>query len=76
MLTGIHTGQWGKEFGLTLLDLLKEIEKRTTIERYRLGSLNPTEITDELLDFCLNQINFVRISICHYNQLMIKLYAQ
>lgn len=51
MLTGIHIGQWGKEFGLTLLDLLKEIEKRTTIERYRLGSLNPTEITDELLDF-------------------------
>lgn len=51
MLTGIHIGQWGKEFGLTLLDLLKKIEKRTTIERYRLGSLNPTEITDELLDF-------------------------
>lgn len=51
MLTGIHIGQWGKEFGLTLLDLLKEIETRTTIERYRLGSLNPTEITDELLDF-------------------------
>lgn len=51
MLTGIHIGQWGKEFGSTLLDLLKEIEKRTTIERYRLGSLNPTEITDELLDF-------------------------
>ena len=51
MLTGIHIGQWGKEFGLTLLDLLKEIEKRTTIERYRLGSLNPTEVTDELLDF-------------------------
>lgn len=51
MLTGIHIGQWGKEFGLTLLDLLKEIEKKTTIERYRLGSLNPTEITDELLDF-------------------------
>lgn len=51
MLTGIHIGQWGKEFGLTLLYLLKEIEKWTTIERYRLGSLNPTEITDELLDF-------------------------
>lgn len=51
MLTGIHIGQWGKEFGLTLLDLLKEIELKTTIERYRLGSLNPTEITDELLEF-------------------------
>ena len=58
MLTGIHIGQWGKEFGLTLLDLLKEIEKRTTIERYRLGSLNPTEITDELLDFLSNSDKF------------------
>lgn len=51
MLTGIHIGQWGKDFGLSLLDLLKEIEEKTTIERYRLGSLNPTEITDEMLEF-------------------------
>lgn len=51
MLTGIHIGQWGKEFGLSLLDLLKEIEEKTTIERYRLGSLNPQEITDEMLEF-------------------------
>lgn len=51
MLTGIHIGQWGKEFGLSLLDLLKEIEEKTTIERYRLGSLNPPEITDKMLEF-------------------------
>ncbi len=51
MITGIHIGQWGKEFGLSLIDLLKEIEEKTTIERYRLGSLNPPEITPELLDF-------------------------
>ena len=51
VLTGIHIGLWGKENGLTILDLLKEIESRTTIKRYRLGSLNPHEITDELLDF-------------------------
>lgn len=51
MLTGIHIGQWGKEFGSSLLDLLKEIEEKTTIERYRLGSLNPPEITDEMLEF-------------------------
>ena len=51
MITGIHIGQWGKEFGLSLLDLLKEIEEKTTIERYRLGSLNPPEITDEMLEF-------------------------
>lgn len=51
VLTGIHIGLWGKDFGLTLIDLLKEIESKTTIERYRLGSLNPLEITDELLEF-------------------------
>lgn len=51
VLTGIHIGQWGKDIGLTLLDLLKEIEVQTNIERYRLGSLNPLEITDKMLDF-------------------------
>ncbi len=51
VLTGIHIGQWGKDFSLTLLDLLKVIESETTVERFRLGSLNPLEITDEMLDF-------------------------
>ncbi|MCI1273967.1 MAG: tRNA (N(6)-L-threonylcarbamoyladenosine(37)-C(2))-methylthiotransferase MtaB [Clostridiaceae bacterium] len=51
VLTGIHIGQWGKDFGMTLLDLLEQIEAKTTILRYRLGSLNPLEITDEMLDF-------------------------
>ena len=49
-MTGIHIGQWGKDFGMELLDLLNEIEARTNI-RYRLGSLNPLEITDEMLEF-------------------------
>ena len=51
VLTGIHIGLWGKENNLSLLDLLKEIELKTSIERYRLGSLNPHEITDEMLEF-------------------------
>ncbi len=50
IFTGIHIGQWGKEWGKTILDLLKEVENNTKI-RYRLGSLNPLEITDELLNF-------------------------
>lgn len=58
MLTGIHIGQWGKDFGLTLLDLLKEIETKTTIKRYRLGSLNPTEITPEMLNFLKTSTKF------------------
>lgn len=51
VLTGIHIGQWGKDFGLSLIDLLKDIEKKTSIPRYRFGSLNPNEINDELLEF-------------------------
>ncbi len=50
VFTGIHIGQWGKEWGKTILDLLKEVEAKTNI-RYRLGSLNPLEITEELLEF-------------------------
>ena len=51
VLTGIHIGLWGKENGENLLTLLKSIEEETKIPRYRLGSLNPHEITPELLDF-------------------------
>lgn len=51
ILTGIHIGLWGKEFDKELLDLLRDIEVKTKIPRYRLGSLNPHEITPTLLDF-------------------------
>ena len=50
IFTGIHIGQWGKEWRKTILDLLKKVEANTNV-RYRLGSLYPNEITDELLDF-------------------------
>ena len=47
VLTGIHIGLY--ENGL--LPLLQKIEKETKIPRYRLGSLNPHEITKDMLDF-------------------------
>ncbi len=52
VLTGIHIGQWGLDFEnqKTLMNLLEKIED-TNIHRYRLGSLNPTELTDEFIDF-------------------------
>ena len=58
VLTGIHIGLWGKDFNKELLDLLKDIEEKTTIPRYRLGSLNPLEITGEMLDFLENSEKF------------------
>lgn len=51
VLTGIHIGLWGKDFDKELLDLLIDIEAKTNIPRYRLGSLNPLEITPKMLDF-------------------------
>ena len=50
VFTGIHIGQWGIEKHQFLIDLLREVEAKTKIERYRLGSLNPLEITNDLLD--------------------------
>lgn len=49
VFTGIHIGQWGIEKHQSLIDLLREVESKTKIERYRLGSLNPLEITNDLL---------------------------
>lgn len=51
VLTGIHIGQWGKDIGLNFIDLIKAIEEKTEIERFRLGSLNPNEINDKLLEY-------------------------
>lgn len=60
VLTGIHIGQWGKDFESpkNLLYLLEKIEEKTNIQRYRLGSLNPLEINDEMLDFLKNSEKF------------------
>ncbi len=58
VLTGIHIGLWGKEFDKEILDLLREIETKTSVPRYRLGSLNPHEITPELLDFLQSSEKF------------------
>ena len=53
VLTGIHIGQWGKEWNLSLIDLLEKIEK-TSISRYRLGSLYVNELDDEIIEFLAN----------------------
>lgn len=51
VLTGIHIGQWGKDINKSFLDLLKFLEEKSPIERIRMGSLNPLEITEDVLEF-------------------------
>ena len=59
VLTGIHIGQWGEDFKekKSLKDLLEAIEK-TNIKRYRLGSLNPLELTKDFIDFLAKSEKF------------------
>lgn len=53
VLTGIHIGQWGLDLGekQNLHHLLQNIEEKSNISRFRMGSLNPLEIDDEMLNF-------------------------
>ncbi len=59
VLTGIHIGQWGGDLNqkMTFIDLIKAIEN-SNIKRYRLGSLDPSELSDELINFLANSKKF------------------
>ncbi len=59
VLTGIHIGQWGEDFTpkSNLKHLIEEIEN-TSINRYRLGSLNPLELNREFIDFLAQSEKF------------------
>ena len=52
VLTGIHIGGYGSDLtpASTLNDLIRRIEAESAIQRLRLGSIEPTELTEELLD--------------------------
>lgn len=57
VFTGIHIGQYGLDTNSSLLELLEKVES-TSIHRYRLGSLNPTEIPIEVLEFLKSSNKF------------------
>ncbi len=52
VVTGIHISSYGKDFkdGKSLIDLLEKMNEVKGIERIRLGSLEPTIITDEFVE--------------------------
>ena len=51
VITGIHIASYGKDFNyeITLIDLLEELNKVKGLKRIRLGSIEPTIITDEFV---------------------------
>ena len=52
VLTGVNIGDFGKTTGESFLDLVKALDKVEGIERYRISSMEPDLLTDELIDFC------------------------
>ena len=51
VLTGINTGTFGQSHGETLLDLLRELDRIEPIKRFRISSIEPNLITNDIIDF-------------------------
>ena len=51
ILTGVNVGDYGKQNGSSLLDLLRQLEKIDGVERIRVSSIEPNLLTPELLRF-------------------------
>lgn len=51
VLTGVNIGDFGKSTGETFFDLVKSLDEVEGIERYRISSIEPNLLTDEIIDF-------------------------
>ena len=59
VLTGVNTGDFGKTTGEKFLDLLKALEDVEDIERYRISSIEPNLLTEEIVDWIASGTKFL-----------------
>jgi threonylcarbamoyladenosine tRNA methylthiotransferase MtaB len=59
VLTGVNIGDFGKHNNETFFDLIKELDKIEHIERYRISSIEPNLITNEIIDFVKQSRSFL-----------------
>lgn len=52
VLTGVNTGDFGRTTGETFIELLRALDAVEGIARYRISSIEPNLLTDEIIDFC------------------------
>ena len=52
VITGVNTGDFGRTTGETFIDLLRALNEVEGIERYRISSIEPNLLTDEIIAFC------------------------
>ena len=60
VLTGVNTGDFGRTTGESFLDLLKALNAVEGIERYRISSIEPNLITEEIVDWIASGTKFQR----------------
>ncbi|MDE7427182.1 MAG: tRNA (N(6)-L-threonylcarbamoyladenosine(37)-C(2))-methylthiotransferase MtaB [Muribaculaceae bacterium] len=51
VITGVNIGDFGKLTGETFADLVRALDEVEGIERYRISSIEPNLLTDEIIDF-------------------------
>ena len=59
VLTGVNTGDFGRTTGETFFDLIKELNKVEGIERYRISSIEPNLLTEEMIDWITSGTKFL-----------------
>lgn len=52
VLTGVNIGDFGKTTGERFIDLCRELDKVDGISRFRISSIEPDLLSDELIEFC------------------------
>lgn len=55
VLTGVNTGDFGRTTGESFLDLIKALQQVEGIERYRISSIEPNLLTDEIIDWIASE---------------------
>ena len=59
VITGVNIGDFGKNTGESFIDLVRALDAVEGIERYRISSIEPDLLTDEIIDFCARSRAFM-----------------
>lgn len=59
VLTGVNTGDFGKSTGETFFELIRQLNEVEGIERYRISSIEPNLLTEEMIDWITSGTKFL-----------------
>lgn len=59
VITGVNIGDFGKGRSDRFIDLIRELDKVDGILRYRVSSIEPDLLTDEIIDWCASSRAFM-----------------